>query len=181
MKKPGLFFLLLLAASCADDKPPLPPAASPILLIEYPSAIDTLIASYYEAVSGKGKKDWRLLDSVCLPEAQFNAMGINEEGENEWHPGTMRTFKAHMSPYIEASGFYQRELKKDVRHFNRVAQVWSTYETRNDPQGELIDRGIMGFQLVELGGKWKIANVIWNSETPGKRVPEFYLGGKKEH
>ena len=49
--------------------------------------------------------------------------------------------------------------------FNKIAQVWSAYESHNTPTCEIIDRGIYSFQLAEMEGSWEIANVLWNSET----------------
>lgn len=141
---------------------------------EYPLAIDSLIALFYRTLSGKGRKNWSPLREICLPTAQFNAMGINLEGRNEWYPNqNLDSYLHHLAPYVEANGFYHTELHRDVRYFSQIAQVWSAYESRNTPDGEIIDRGLYSFQLVKMGGRWKIANVLWNSETEEHPAPAY--------
>lgn len=141
---------------------------------EYPLAIDSLIAIFYRALSGKGRKNWSPLREICLPTAQFNAMGINLEGRNEWYPNqNLDSYLHHLAPYAEANGFYQTERYREVQYFNKIAQVWSAYESRNTPDGEIIDRGMYSFQLVEMEGSWKIANVLWNSETEEHPAPAY--------
>lgn len=140
-----------------------------------PSQVDQLIDDYYKAVSGKGDKDFSLLRSLLLPSAQFNAMGINEQGQNQYYPLTLNEYIEHLTPYIKEQGFYQTERYRKADYFNKIAQVWSVYESRNTSDGEIIDRGIYSFHLVQLDGEWKIANILWNSETTSTQVPEHYF------
>ncbi|MCO6478829.1 MAG: hypothetical protein J5I94_19500 [Phaeodactylibacter sp.] len=140
----------------------------------YPAAIDSLIDKYYRSVSGQGEMDWAPLREICLESTQFNAMGINEEGENQYYPTTLESYIEHLGPFVEEYGFYQKEIFRSVNHYNRIAQVWSVFESYYEPGGEQIDRGIYSFQLVQLGGEWKAVNVLWNSETEEVKVPEAY-------
>lgn len=165
-------------ASCREAAPEA--GASPSLdtteETAYPAAIDSLIDAYYRAVSGKGEMDWAPLRAICLENAQLNAMGINEEGENQYYPTTLESYIEHLGPFIEENGFYQKEVFRKIDYYNRIAHAWSVFESYYEPGGELIDRGIFSFQLAELDGQWKIVNVLWNSETEEVKVPEEYWG-----
>lgn len=140
-----------------------------------PEAIDTLIDQYFTAVSGKGKKDWSKLKEITLASVQFNVVGINADGTNNFHPMTLDKFIDHMTPYIEKNGFYQKGFTTQVDYYNKIAQVWCGFESRNEPGSNAIDKGIITFQIVLTNGKWKIASVMWNSETKDNKVPKEFL------
>jgi hypothetical protein len=144
-----------------------------VLKSDYPSAIDDVLTAYFSAVSGVGEHDWAALEAICLSSTQFNSMGINDAGENTWHPTTLTEFESHMGPYIAREGFYQKSIRYQVDYYNKVAQAWVLYESRNNPDGPLVDKGMASFHLVQLDGQWKVANVIWNSETKDKPISDF--------
>lgn len=169
-------FSLFALYGCQEAMPENGAAASSEVkeTVVYPAAIDSLIDKYYLAVSGKGEMDWSLLREICLESTQLNAMGVNEQGENQYYPTTLESYIEHLGPFIEEYGFYQKEVFREVDYYNRIAQVWSAFESYYEPGGELIDRGIFSFQLAELDGQWKVVNVLWNSETEEVKAPERY-------
>lgn len=165
-----IYLLLILTGiqllSCVN-KPKEPGANIEHTKTLSPASIESLIDAYFIAVSGnKGSKDWSKLTSICIPSVQLNAMGISGEGKNEFHPTDLKTFTAHFDQYFAANSFFQSYKIKRVDHYAHIAQAWCQYNSFADTgKKNRIDRGMIGFQLVELDGTWKIANVIYNSET----------------
>ena len=165
-----IYLLLILTGiqflSCVN-KPKEPGANTKNPKPSSPVSIDSLIDAYFIAVSGnKGSKDWSKLTAICIPSVQLNAMGITEQGKNEFHPTDLRTFTEHFDQYFAANSFFQSYQIKRVDHYAHIAQAWCQYASFADAgKTNRIDRGMIGFQLVELDGRWKIANVIYNSET----------------
>ena len=141
-----------------------------------PEAIGSVTGSYFRIVSGPpGGRDWEQLRALSLETARFDAVGINERGQNEFHPQTREEYVKHLGEYLRKYGFFQSEVKRTVRCYARIAQVFSTYESRNDRRGKVIDRGVMSFHLIHTEGRWKIAHVMWNSETKEQPIPAEYL------
>jgi hypothetical protein len=54
--------------------------------------------------------------------------------------------------------------------------VWSTYESRHDPNDpKPFMRGINSIQLFHDGTRWWIVSIYWQQEGPEHPVPEKYL------
>jgi hypothetical protein len=141
-----------------------------------PEAIGNVTSAYYRIISGPpGGRDWEQFRVLFLETARFDAVGVNEEGRNEFHPQSREEYVKHLGEYLRKYGFYQSEVKRTVTCYSRIAHVLSTYESRNNGKGEVIDRGLMSFQLINAGGRWRIAHVMWNSETRDYPIPAGYL------
>ena len=138
--------------------------------------IESVIETYYKAVSGPaGKHDWSLMREICLPNAQFNAMGITAEGTNRFHPQSMEEYFKHLGKYLENYGFYQEEIFRRVDRYANIAHVFSTFQSRMEPEGDFIDKGVFSFQLIYDKERWWIANVLWHSATKENPIPEEFL------
>ena len=86
-------------------------------------------------------------------------------------------FIARVEPYFEKNGFYEMEIARRTEQFGRLAQVWSTYESRHDPADpEPYMRGINSIQLFNDGNRWWILNIYWQQESDEHPIPEKYLG-----
>lgn len=146
-------------------------------LAQEESSIEQIIGYYYSAVSGpSGKRDWERLKSICLESAKFNAVGITAQGTNVFHPQTLKEYCQHMDSYITKFGFYQTEIYYEIKLYSSIAHVFSTYESRNTPKGDIMDRGVFSFQLIKTDTEWKIANIMWNSETSASPIPDKFFG-----
>lgn len=145
----------------ADDGKYRPEANPP------PAGIDKIINAYFNAVSGSGKHSWKALRAICEPDIQFLVVGINENGENRYHPMPLKQFEKHMGSYIKKYGFFQSDQSRQINHYQLIATAWSDFESRNAPEGEVIDQGTISFQLIQVKGQWKIGSVMWNSKPGG--------------
>jgi hypothetical protein len=89
-------------------------------------------------------------------------------------------FIARVEPYFEKNGFYEMEIARRTEQFGRLAQVWSTYESRHDPADpEPYMRGINSIQLFNDGKRWWILNIYWQQESDEDPIPEKYLDNEE--
>ena len=82
---------------------------------------------------------------------------------------------ARVEPLLQ-QGFDEKEIARRTEHFGRIAHVWSTYESRYDPNDpEPFMRGINSFQLFNDGKRWWILSAYWQHESAQHAIPEKYL------
>lgn len=156
----------------ADDTKPSPPAKA-----EDVASIDSIIKSYYEATSaGAGeKRQWDRLHSLFLPKSRMIACRPADGKADVWllPIGDYIDFN---SSYMQAGGYFEKEVARRVETFGHIAQVWSTYEARKTADApEPYSRGIYSFQLLNDGERWWIVNAYWDYERPESPIPEKYL------
>src|SRR3954468_11238869 len=121
------------------------------------SSIDAIINASYEVISGPAGKarDWERERSLFFPGARLipTAMkpGENESGLTPQYLD-VDAYIARVEPFFGEKGFYEKEVARRTEEFGRIAQVWSTYESRhNENDAEPFMRGINSFQLFNDG------------------------------
>jgi hypothetical protein len=143
------------------------------------SSIDAIITVAYDVISGPAgkKRDWDRERSLYYPGARL--IPTAKAGENvDLAPQILDLdgFIARVEPYFEKSGFYEKEIARRTEQFGRLAQVWSTYESRHDPADpEPFMRGINSIQLFNDGSRWWIVNIYWQQESDEDPIPKKYL------
>jgi hypothetical protein len=151
------------------------------------ASIDAIITAAYDSISGPvgQKRDWNRLRSLfvtgarLIPTAQ-NAGEINVDGKIAPHLLDIDGFIARIGDHVEKNGFFEQEIARRTEQFDRVAHVWSTYESRrkaDDPEPFM--RGINSIQLFHDGGRWWIVSIYWQQESTECPIPEKYLEGVK--
>jgi hypothetical protein len=147
------------------------------------ASIDAIIAAAYDSISGPvgQKRDWNRLRSLfitgarLIPTAQ-NAGEINVNGKIAPQLLDIDGFIARTGDHVEKSGFSEQEIARRTEQFDRVAHVWSTYESRrkaDDPEPFM--RGINSIQLFHDGSRWWIVSIYWQQESTQCPIPEKYL------
>ena len=69
-------------------------------------------------------------------------------------------------------GFYECEVLREVREYDRFATVYSVVETRRDPAGVKADyTGVNSIQLYREDEGWKIVSLYYHVEKPGAPIP----------
>jgi hypothetical protein len=143
------------------------------------ASIDAIITTAYSVISGPAgkKRDWDRERSLYFPGARL--IPTAKAGENvDLAPQILDIdgFIARVEPYFEKSGFYEKEIARRTEQFGRLAQAWSTYESRHDPADpEPFMRGINSIQLFNDGNRWWIVNIYWQQESDEDPIPEKYL------
>ncbi|MEQ8302682.1 MAG: hypothetical protein RIB47_04765 [Cyclobacteriaceae bacterium] len=147
-------------------------AQMPYPLHDDVSSIDGIIKAYYEVVSGpKGPKQTERDKSLHHPTANVMVSGVTRSGEPYLRAMTLKEFHTSMPP----DAFYETEVHRVTETFGTIAHVWSTYEHRNTPNGEVQGRGINSIQLYNDGERWWILNWVYDSERKSNPIPEKYL------
>lgn len=150
--------------------------------VETPEAVVTAL---YDVISGPAEsereRDWDRLRALMLPGARFViARWPDDEGEpaedlREWD---VEGFVQDAKRFWRDEGFWERELGGRTERFGNVAHRMSSYASRvGSDDADPVSRGVNSFQLVRFGGRWWIASVVWDVETPERPIPEEYLEG----
>jgi hypothetical protein len=143
------------------------------------ASIDGVITAAYDVISGPAgkKRDWDRERSLYYPGARL--IPTAKPGTNsDLAPQMLDVdgFIARVEPYFAEHGFYEKEIARRTEQFGNIAQVWSTYESRHNPDDpEPFVRGINSIQLFHDGARWWIVSIYWQQESPEHPVPEKYL------
>ena len=136
--------------------------------------IDKTVHAVYDVISGPPgqKRDFDRMRSLFAPGATMKA--ISPKG---LRGGTVEDYISRNSAILEKEGFTEKELGHRVELWGNLATVWSSYDGRT-ANGSFHERGINSFQLVKVEGKWLVAAILWQEETPAFPLPADMNPGK---
>ena len=142
--------------------------------------MDAIIAAVYDVISGPigQKRDWQRFESLFVPGARLIPTGARPDGTGVVRVMAPSEYAAGADSVLTARGFFERESHRVTESYGRIAQAFSTYESRwraEDPQP--FQRGINSFQLLNDGKRWWIVSIYWDAERPDNPIPAKYLGG----
>jgi len=147
------------------------------------ASIDAIIAAAYDVISGPAgkKRDWDRERSLFFPGARLIPTAV-VAGRNDGDLAPLvldvEGYIARVEPLFEKEGFYEKEVARRVEQFGQIAHVWSTYESRHDPNDSTpFMSGINSMQLFNDGNRWWILSIYWQHENPQQPIPEKYLQG----
>lgn len=138
---------------------------------------DAILKAAYDVISGPAgqQRDWARLRSLCVPEVRFIVLA-KPGSSDAVHSYDFNAFVDAAQKALQSEGFYEKSIANHAENWDRIAQVFSTYESRhnaNDPKP--FERGINSFQLANDGKRWWIVNIYWERETPEAPIPKKYL------
>jgi hypothetical protein len=144
-------------------------------------SIDGIISAAYDVISGPTakKRDWDRMRSLFISGARLIPTAI-EAGKVDVdlapHILDVEGFIARADAIFEKNGFYEKEIARRVEQFGQIAHVWSTYESRHDPDdAKPFMRGINSIQLFNDGKRWWILSIYWQHENAAHPIPKKYL------
>ena len=145
-----------------------------------PGDVDTpehLIAALYDVISGPaGKRDWDRFRSLFYQGARLMPSGKNPQGVTGVRVLTPEDYVARVTPVFEKEGFFERSVSNRVEIWDRIAHIWSTYESRHaKDDAKPFARGINSIQLFNDGSRWWVVSVYWEAEDATHTLPEQYL------
>ncbi len=143
------------------------------------ASVDGIIAALYDVISGPAgqKRDWNRFRSLHLPEARLIPTGF-PQGSTRARARimTVEDYVNNSGPFLEERGFFEIEVGRVTERFENIAHVFSTYESRWNPDDtEPFQRGINSIQLMWDGERWWIANILWRGVEPTFQIPAKYL------
>ena len=78
---------------------------------------------------------------------------------------------------VGEKGFYECEVAREVRQYDRFATVYSVVESRNERSARKADfTGVNSIQLYRADDGWRIIGLYYQVELPGR--PISLQGGK---
>jgi len=131
------------------------------------NGIDAAVRGVYEVISGPPgqKRDFDRMRSLFASGATLKATG-----PKGLRGGSLEDYISRNAAILEKDGFTERELGRRVEIWGGLATAWSSYDGRT-ANGSFHERGINSFQLVKIDGKWLVASILWQEETPGNPLP----------
>ena len=140
------------------------------------AGIDAAIRGVYEVISGPPgqKRHFDKMRSLFAPGATLKAIG-----PKGLHGGTLEDYISRNKDVLEREGFTERELGRRIDVWGGLATAWSAYDGRT-ANGSFHERGINSFQLVKIDGKWLVASILWQEETPANPLPRNLIQGRRK-
>jgi hypothetical protein len=141
---------------------------------------DAIVAALYDSISGPaGDRDWNRFRSLFISEAQLIATFKKKDAPNDaplsYKAMTVQDYVDGAGKYFKDHAFYEREIARKVETFGSITHIFSTYESRQTPDGKPFERGINSIQLFNDGTRWWVVDVYWTGETPENPIPAEYL------
>jgi len=166
---------LVIAAAVAASPPPKV-VAGHCQPCEELRAINETIRGVYDVISGPPgqKRDFDRMRSLFAPDATLKAIG-----PKGLRGGSLEDYISRNSAILEKEGFTERELGRRVELWGGLATAWSAYDGRT-ANGSFHERGINSFQLVKVDGKWLVASILWQEETPNNPLPPAFIKGSNK-
>lgn len=141
------------------------------------ATMDGIIEALYASISGPaGERDWDRFRSLFLPGAILMNAGPRPDTLPDPTPLSPQAYRERVTPYFAQNPFYEVESDRLELRFGTVATLWSTYESRRDPEEEPFARGINSITMIRHQGRWWIASIIWDFERPDNPIPAEYGG-----
>jgi hypothetical protein len=139
------------------------------------AGIDQAVRGVYEVISGPPgqKRDFDRMRTLFAPGATLKAIG-----PKGLHGGSLEDYISRNAEILEKEGFTERELGRRVEVWGGLATAWSAYDGRT-ANGSFHERGINSMQLVKVNGKWLVASILWQEETPDNPLPAELIRRKK--
>ena len=140
------------------------------------AAIDRAIRGVYDVISGPPgqERDFDRMRAMFAPGATMKAIGPKGV-----RGGSVEDYIARNAAILEKEGFTERELGRRVELWGNLATAWSSYDGRT-ANGSFHERGINSIQMIKAEGKWLVASILWQEETPQFPLPaELSKGSSK--
>jgi hypothetical protein len=182
LKRKLLLVALLLVPGivCAQTEKPAASAPEASARPADVSSRDAIVAALYDSISGPaGDRDWNRFRSLFIPEAQliatFKKKDAPQDAPLSYKVMSVQDYVDGAGKYFKEHAFYEREIARKVETFGSITHIFSTYESRQTPDGKPFERGINSIQLFNDGTRWWVVDVYWTGETPDVPIPTQYL------
>jgi hypothetical protein len=181
-----LFPAALLAQAAAPTRPVGSIAGKPgwpAAKAEDVKSPEAILNAVYSVISGrKGQaRDWDRMRSLFVPDARLiPAVAASAANGGAAHSDaiflTVDGYIERSGSRLTSDGFFEHSIHNEIEQFGNIVQVWSTYESRHNPDdAKPFARGINSFQLLKDGERYWVVNIFWDSESPAKPIPAKYL------
>lgn len=144
------------------------------------ASVDNIIHALYEVISGpKGSKvNLDRWNNLFTEGAILAPTGKRPTGEYAIQVISPKDYMANVfGNGVMPWNFYEIETDRSTDSFGSVTQVFSTYESRQNPDDvKAFDRGINSIQLYHDGNRYWVLSIFWDRERADLPVPGRYDG-----
>jgi hypothetical protein len=134
-------------------------------------SVESILAAVYDVISGPpGERDWDRFRSLFAPQARLTSA----TKESASHPVRLLNVDDYINlagDYFKTHGFFESAIVNHVERFGNIAQVFSSYESRNAANEKPFTRGINSIQLFYDGSRWWVLSILWDEESPTNPLP----------
>ena len=142
------------------------PAAKP----EDVNSLDAILKAIYDVISGPaGERDWNRFRSLFVPEARLTSAAKRKDGSI--YLTDVEGYVRGAGGYFKTHAFYESALVNRVEKFGNIAQVFSSYASRNAPGEKPFARGVNSIQVFNDGKRWWVISILWDEESPSNLLP----------
>src|SRR3984893_13315791 len=188
--KPAFILLSLLAAltvfssisrgqsssspnAATKQEPAPPPSLSSRVPAPKPDdakSLDSILRALSDVIPAPaGDRDWHRLRSLFVHEARLTSAQKNKDGS--LFLADVEGYIKDAGGYFHTHGFYEHAIVNRVQTFGNIAQVFSSYESRNAPHEKPFARGVNSIQAFNDGSRWWVISILWDEETPTNPLP----------
>ena len=134
------------------------------------ASLDSILVAVYNVISGPaGNRDWNRFRSLFIPGARLTSAQKNKDGS--FFLEDVEGYAQGAGEYFKTHGFYENAIVNRVQKFGNIAQVFSSYESRNAANEKPFARGVNSIQLFNDGTRWWVVSILWDEETPANPLP----------
>jgi hypothetical protein len=153
------------AAAAQDLSSRVPPARP-----EDVKSLDSILAAVYDVISGPaGDRDWNRFRSLFVPEARLTS--ASKKGDGSIFLRDVDGYARGAGGYFKTHAFYESAIVNRVERFGNIAQVFSSYASRNAPNEKPFARGVNSIQVFNDGARWWVISILWDEESPANPLP----------
>ncbi len=164
-----VFLNASLAAQVSEGPPPANPADV--------ESVDAIVTAVYDVISGPAgqPRDWDRMRSLFVPGARLIPTFRDATGARALRIQSLEDWIAGADGALVPNGFFERELYRVTEQYGNIVHLFSTYDSKRTPDGEVFARGINSFQLLDDGNRWWVVTIFWQGESPDNPIPAKYL------
>ena len=180
-----LILVLVFATTARPQQSPspsaqLPPPADQPLSSRVPTAdpkdvdsIDHIMTAIYDVISGPaGPRNWDRFRSLFVPEARLTST-VKNPNRSAIRLMSVEDFVKGGGDYFNTHPFFESAIVNRVQRFGNIAQVFSSYESRNAKDEKPFVRGINSMQVFWDGQRWWMLSILWDEESPKNPLPAY--------
>jgi len=135
-------------------------------------SIDSIIDAYYDVVSGSSEDPWQFERDKFIHSDNAVIIRLDDEGNALFLSLEAEYIPLAISP---KESFYEIELKRVVSRYGNIAQVWSAFEIRTEPDLSTDIQGLNSIQLHYEKGRWYIDSWTTQMESDENLLVKEFL------
>jgi hypothetical protein len=134
-------------------------------------SLEGILVAIYDVISGPpGERDWNRFRSLFVPEGRLIS-ATKSATSTSVRLLTVDDYVERAGKYFATHGFFESAIVNRIQRFGNIAQVFSSYESRNAAGEKPFTRGINCIQLFNDGTRWWVLSILWDEESPANPLP----------